>query len=263
MSGDGLVVVSKVGGVATVRLNDPGSMNALSVRMADRFRAVLEDLGADGDVRALVITGTGRGFCAGGDVQSFYDHRDDPAEVMAQILDGLHGAIAVLNDLPFPTIAAINGVVAGAGMGVALATDLAIAVDSAVFTMAYTGIGVSPDGSSTFWLPRLVGPRVAMDMILTNRRLLAPDAVALGLINQAVPEEDFASTVDAIALRLASGPTQAYVRSRKLVQASYGNSPIQQMELEAAAIMAAGSTKDFYEGVSAFIEKRRPEFGGS
>lgn len=262
MSQDDLVVVTTQHGIASVRLNDPSSMNALSVPMANRLCDELTELGDSPDVRVLVLTGTGRGFCAGGDVQSFYDNRDDPDEVMAQILDGLHGAIEVLINLPFPTIAAINGVVAGAGMGVALATDLAVAVDSALFTMAYTGIGVSPDGSSTFSLPRLVGTRMAMDMILTNRRILASDAVELGLINQAVPEEAFDITVTALATRLASGPTQAYVRARKLVRASLGNDPVGQMELEAASIMAAGRTKDFYEGVSAFIEKRKPEFSG-
>jgi 2-(1,2-epoxy-1,2-dihydrophenyl)acetyl-CoA isomerase len=262
MPTEDLIVVSNENGIATVRLNDPDSMNALSVPMANRLRDILIELAADNSVRALVLTGTGRGFCAGGDVQSFYDNRDDPQEVMGQILDGLHGAVDVLMNLPFPTIAAINGVVAGAGMGVALATDLAIAVDSALFTMAYTGIGVSPDGSSTFSLPRLVGTRMAMDMILTNRRILAPDAVDIGLINQAVPEEDFELTVTALATRLAAGPTQAYVRARKLVRSSLGNDPVSQMELEAASILAAGTTRDFYEGVSAFIEKRRPEFTG-
>jgi 2-(1,2-epoxy-1,2-dihydrophenyl)acetyl-CoA isomerase len=181
---------------------------------------------------------------------------------MQQVLDGLHGAVNVLLDVPFPTIAAINGVVAGAGMGVALATDLAVAREDALFTMAYTGIGVSPDGSSTFSLPRLVGTRVAMDMIFTNRRVMALEAVDLGLINQAVAADDFDVTVDGLATRLADGPTQAYVRARRLVRQSLGNDPISQMDAEAEAIIAAGGTKDFYEGITAFIEKRRPTFTG-
>ncbi|MCB1247682.1 MAG: enoyl-CoA hydratase/isomerase family protein [Acidimicrobiia bacterium] len=258
-----LVIVTKADSIATVRLNDPESLNALSVPMAESLRAALVGLAGDPGVRVLVLTGTGRGFCAGGDVQSFYDHRDAPHDVMQQVLDGLHGAVEVLLDLPFPTIAAINGVVAGAGMGVALATDLAVATDDALFTMAYTGIGVSPDGASTFALPRLVGTRVAMDMILTNRRVMAPEAVTLGLINQAVPTDDFNMTVTGLATRLASGPTQAYVRARKLIRASLGNDPVDQMGLEAASILAAGDTADFYEGVTAFIEKRRPEFTGT
>jgi 2-(1,2-epoxy-1,2-dihydrophenyl)acetyl-CoA isomerase len=262
MPDESMVVVTTVDGVATVRLNDPASLNALSVGMANHLRDALSDLATDPSVRALVLTGTGRGFCAGGDVQSFYDNRDDPAEVMAAVIDGLHGAVQVLLDLPFPTVAAINGVVAGAGMGVAMATDLAVAVDDAIFTMAYTGIGVSPDGSSTFFLPRLVGTRIAMEMILTNRRVGAEEAVALGLINKSVPSEDFDSEVAAIAQKLARGPTRAYVRSRRLVRSSLGNDPVAQMEAEGQGIMAAGETSDFYEGITAFIEKRRPTFTG-
>jgi 2-(1,2-epoxy-1,2-dihydrophenyl)acetyl-CoA isomerase len=262
MPDESMVVVDTVDGVATVRLNDPASLNALSVEMANHLRDALLDVATDPSVRVLVLTGTGRGFCAGGDVQSFYDNRDDPAEVMAAVIDGLHGAVQVLLDLPFPTVAAINGVVAGAGMGVAMATDLAIAVDDAIFTMAYTGIGVSPDGSSTFFLPRLVGTRIAMDMILTNRRVGADEAVALGLINKSVPAEDLDSEVAALAQKLSRGPTRAYVRSRHLLRSSLGNDPVGQMDAEAAGIMAAGETSDFYEGITAFIEKRRPTFTG-
>ena len=148
------VIVSVEEAVATVRLNDPSSLNALSAELAAELEEAVASLSARGDVRCLVLTGTGRGFCAGGDVQSFYDAREDPEPVMEAVLDGLHGAVNRILDAPFPTIAAINGVVAGAGMGVAMATDLAVAVDSAVFTMAYTGIGVSPDGSMPAAPPR-------------------------------------------------------------------------------------------------------------
>lgn len=257
------VVVSVADGVATVRLNEPASMNALTAVMARDLDDIVRELSENSSVRCLVLTGTGRGFCAGGDVQSFYENRDDPDEVMTAILDGLHGAVERLLDAPFPTIAAINGVVAGAGMGVALATDLAIAVDSAVFTMAYTGIGVSPDGSSTYFLPRLVGTRRAMEMILTNSRVSADEAVRLGLVNQVVPEAEFSGAVAKLATKLAIGPTLAYVRARKLIRSSLPNDPVAQMESEAANIMAAASTKDFYEGVSAFIEKRPPTFTGT
>jgi len=262
MSDSSLVVVSNHDGIATVRLNDPASLNALSVEMANALRDALVRLAEDPTVRVLVLTGTGRGFCAGGDVQSFYDNRDDPAEVMAAVIDGLHGAVQVLLDLPFPTIAAINGVVAGAGMGVAMAADLALAVDDAVFTMAYTGIGVSPDGSSTYFLPRLVGTRIAMDMILTNRRVSSEEALELGLINRAVPSDEFESEVLTLAQKLARGPTLAYVRSRHLLRSSLGNDPTAQMAAEGQGIMDAGKTTDFYEGITAFIEKRRPTFAG-
>lgn len=250
-------------GVATVRLNDPASLNALSVPMASELREVLGELTGESSLRALVVTGTGRAFCAGGDVRAFYDNRDDPADTMQAVIDGLHGAIEALIDAPFPTIAAINGVVAGAGMGLALATDLAIAAESAMFTMAYTGIGVSPDGSSTFFLPRLVGTRIAMEMILTNRRVSSAEALSLGLVNSVVPDDELEEAVATLAGKLAVGPTLAYVRARSLVRSSLSADPATQMAAEAAGIMAAGETNDFYEGITAFIEKRPPTFQGN
>jgi len=257
------VIVTVDGPVAQVRLNEPASMNALSVPLATELDAAIRDLTDAGTIRCLILTGTGRGFCAGGDVQSFYDNREDPADTMAGTLSALHGAVATLLEAPFPTIAAINGVVAGAGMGVAMATDLAIAVDSAVFTMAYTGIGVSPDGSSTYFLPRFVGTRRAMEMVLTNARVDAAEAARIGLINEAVPEAEFTDRVATVAGRLAAGPTRAYVRARHLMRSSFPSDPRAQMEAEAEGIMAAGETQDFYEGVTAFIEKRKPNFTGS
>jgi 2-(1,2-epoxy-1,2-dihydrophenyl)acetyl-CoA isomerase len=257
------VVVDISRGIATLRLNDPASMNALSVSMGAEFDAAMDELVADRTVRVLVVTGTGRGFSAGGDVQAFYDQREAPHETMQAVLDGLHGSVSKLLTAPFPTIAAINGVVAGAGMGLAMATDLAVAVDTAVFTMAYTGIGVSPDGSSTFFLPRLVGTRRAMELILTNRVLSAPEALDLGIVNEVIAEDDFDAAIGKLAGRLGKGPTLAYVRARELLMASYGNDPFTQMDAEAAFILAAASTDDFYEGISAFVEKRRPGFTGS
>jgi 2-(1,2-epoxy-1,2-dihydrophenyl)acetyl-CoA isomerase len=257
------IVTTTAYGVATIRLNDPDSLNALSAPIAAELERVIAELSEDRMIRALILTGTGRAFCAGGDVQSFYDNRDDPHDIMQSVLDGLHGALGGLIDAPFPTIAAINGVVAGAGMGIALATDLAIAADSAMFTMAYTGIGVSPDGSSTFFLPRLVGTRVAMDMILTNRRVSSTEALSLGIVNTVVPDDELDETAKNLAAKLAAGPTLAYVRARKLIRSSLGADPFTQMDAEAAGILAAGETQDFYEGISAFIEKRRPTFTGT
>jgi len=257
------VVVSVDGSVATVRLNDPDSMNALSAAMGADLEAAIKDVSENTSVRVLVITGTGRAFSAGGDVQAFYDNRDAPREAMMATLEGLHGAVERMLDAPFPTIAAINGVVAGAGMGLAMATDLAVAVDRAVFTMAYTGIGVSPDGSSTFFLPRIVGTRRAMELILTNRRLSAHEALDLGLVTSVVDAEGFDDAVASLAGQLSVGATKAYVRARSLIRTSLASDPLTQMAAEAKAILAAAETDDFYEGVSAFIEKRRPGFTGS
>jgi 2-(1,2-epoxy-1,2-dihydrophenyl)acetyl-CoA isomerase len=164
--------------------------------------------------------------------------------------------------MPKPVIAAVNGVVAGGGMGLMLACDLAYAVETATLTMAYTRIGANPDGSSTFWLPRLVGVRRALELIYTNRILSAQEALSWGILNGVVPPERFPDEVYAVARQLAQGPTLAYARAKKLCYSSVNETLETQMEHEARDIADSGKTEDFREGIQAFMQKRAPIFQG-
>lgn len=251
------------GAVARLTLNRPKAMNAMNDQLAeDLYEAVMA---CDGDpsVRALIVTGEGRAFCAGGDVASFHENIDRAPSLLKNLTTPLHAAISRMARMEKPVIASINGVVAGAGMGLAAATDLAIAAESAVFTMAYTGIGATPDGSSTFFLPRLIGVRRAMELTLLNRVLTAEEALEWGLINQIAPDDKLVEETDKLAARLAKGPTRAFAGAKRLLYQSFYNSPETQMEDESQSISAMGATDDFREGVAAFVQKRKPEFKGS
>ena len=248
--------------VATITLNRPAAYNALDMALGrDLFHASIE---ADEDrgVRCIVITGAGKAFCAGGDVVGFHDHIDRVGVVIKQLTIFLHGAISRLARTPKPVLMAVNGVAAGAGMSLALAGDLAIAAESVKFDLAYARIGAAPDGSSTYYLPRLVGMRRALELYCTNRSLSAREALAWGLVNRVVPDAGFPGAVSQLARELAQGPTLAYGRAKLLFQHSTQESLETQMELEAQAIAATGKTEDFRNGVAAFVNKQRPTFAG-
>lgn len=253
---------TKRDGVALIRFSRPQEMNAITLALASEMRQALDDAGDDEAVRAVLLTGSGRAFCAGGDVRAFHAGLDGPPEHLRGILLHFHAAIARMAALDKPVIGAVNGVAAGAGMALSLAVDLAIAAESATFVMAYTRIGASPDGSSTYFLPRVVGVRKAMELALLNEPLTATDALHLGLVNQVVPDAELEEASGTLAARLAAGPTRAYARTRRLIRESLSNDLAVQLEAEGESIIASATTEDFREGVGAFVEKRRPAFKG-
>jgi 2-(1,2-epoxy-1,2-dihydrophenyl)acetyl-CoA isomerase len=257
------VTLVRADGVATLTLNRPESFNALDLALGrDLFSAVLEADDDDG-VRAIVVTGAGKAFCAGGDVKSFVDNLGRIGAHIKELTTYLHGAVSRLCRSEKPVIMAINGVAAGGGMSFALAGDLVLAAESARFTMAYSKIGATPDGSSSYYLPRLIGLRRAMELYFTNRVLSAREAYEWGLVTRVVPDGDLASTAQALARELAQGPTRAFGGAKRLFHQSTWESLETQMELEAQAIAASGRTDDFRAGVTAFAAKQAaPKFTG-
>jgi 2-(1,2-epoxy-1,2-dihydrophenyl)acetyl-CoA isomerase len=260
------VLLDVADGVGWVTLNRPKACNALNRDLAERLLHALIRCDEDYKVRALVITGTGASFCAGGDIRQMMEAvaSDGHAAVLLKTLTvSLHEAIATMAHMSKPVIIAVNGAAAGAGFSLALAGDLVLAADNARFTVAYTAIGLAPDGSSTFTLPRLIGPKRAFELMYTNRSLSAGEARELGLVNQVYPAAKFIEHVREYADSVANGPTAALGYAKRLLALSAQNSLETQMELERRAIAACGRTADFREGADAFLAKRPPKFKGN
>jgi len=248
--------------VATITINRPDRFNALTLRMVEELLEVVGACDEDRGIRTVVLTGAGQAFCAGGDVREFVERAATLSLHLKRLLTFFHGAISCIARMSKPVIAGINGVAAGAGMSLAMACDLAVAAESARFTMAYSKIGATPDGSSTYFLPRLVGRRRALELTYTNRVLTAHEAAAWGLVNRVVPDAEFAAAVNALATELAAGPTLTLGRAKRLFLMSDHESLETQMENETQLIALSSKTSDFREGIQAFAEKRRPVFSG-
>ncbi|HEY4658715.1 MAG TPA: enoyl-CoA hydratase-related protein [Gemmatimonadaceae bacterium] len=249
-------------GVATITLNRPDAFNALNLQLGrELFHAALE-VDEDPGVRCVVVTGAGKAFCAGGDVKDFADNLPRFGVLVKELTTYFHGAVSRLCRSDKPVIMAVNGVAAGGGFSFALAGDLVIAAESARFTMAYAKIAATPDGSSSYSLPRLVGLRRAMELYFTNRVLSAREALEWGLVTRVVPDAELGTAVDGLARELAQGPTKAFGRAKRLFHQSTWESLETQMELEAQAIARSGRTEDFASGVTAFANKTAPSFRG-
>jgi 2-(1,2-epoxy-1,2-dihydrophenyl)acetyl-CoA isomerase len=249
--------------VAWITLNRPQAHNALNLQALKELYDVANRCSTDRRVRAAVLTGSGdRAFSGGGDVVDFAAYGGDVAMLLREMTGYLHMAISRFAWMPAPLIAAVNGVAAGGGFSLAVACDLVIAAEHARFTSVYTQIGFTPDGSSTFYLPRLVGMRRAAELFLTNRVLTAHEALEWGLVNKVVPAGVLAADAAALARQLADGPTRAYGGIKKLLLMSATESLESQMERETRFIAEASASPDGREGVRAFTEKRRPSFPG-
>jgi len=256
------LIVERAAHVATITLNRPDAFNALDLELGrELFHASLE-VDEDPGVRCVVVTGAGKAFCAGGDVKSFVGNLSRIGVHIKELTTYLHGAVSRLARSDKPVVMAVNGVAAGGGFSLALSGDVVVAAESARFTMAYSRIAATPDGSSSYFLPRLVGLRRALDLYFTNRVLSAREALGWGLITQVVPDAEFKTAVEALARELAQGPTKAFGAAKRLLHQSTWESLETQMELEAQAIAASGHTRDFAAGVTAFANKQAPTFEG-
>ncbi|HEX4241658.1 MAG TPA: enoyl-CoA hydratase/isomerase family protein [Steroidobacteraceae bacterium] len=245
--------------IAFLTLARPDAANTMNLAFGREFLSAVLAIEAAPIVRAVVITGEGRNFCFGGDLKGMVASGTDIRGYLADLTTHLHAGIAVLARLDAPVIAAVNGTAAGAGLGLVLAADLAIAARSAKFAPAYTAVGLTPDASCTFLLPRAVGYKRAMELLMTNRVLDAEQALAWGLVNEVVDDAGLAEAAAALAARLSSGATGAFGALKRLMAESEPGLEA-QLARESRSIAARGVAAEGKEGIAAFLEKRAPRY---
>ncbi|MFF4547315.1 enoyl-CoA hydratase/isomerase family protein [Streptomyces sp. NPDC001435] len=250
-------------GVSRIALNRPEALNALTPDLRERVIQLLSEASADPDVRAVVLTGTGRGFCAGADLRGGTGGGGRiPGDVARTLRLGAQRLIAAVLDCEKPVIAAVNGTAAGLGAHLAFACDLVLAAESARFIEVFVRRGLVPDAGGAYLLPRLIGPQRAKELMFFGDALTAPDAERLGLVNRVVPDGELDKTAREWAARLAAGPTRALALTKQLVNASLDADRASAFAAEAAAQEINMTTEDAREGLRAFVERRSPEFRG-
>ena len=248
--------------VAHLTLNRPDAANSINEDMGkDLMHAALR-CDEDPEIRAVLISGAGKIFSGGGDLKDFISKGDQLPYHIKEITTYLHAAISRLTRMDAPVIAAVHGAVAGAGMSIAIACDIVVAAETTRFMVAYTRAGLVPDGSSTYFLPRIVGLKRALELTLTNRMFSAQEALQWGLITRVVPDNELLAQARAIAVQLAAGPTRAYGISKRLLHSGWMETLETQMENESQAIANSARTLDAREGITAFLEKRPPKYKG-
>ncbi len=246
--------------IAFLTFTRPDAANTMNLQFGREFLAAALAIAA-ATARAVVLTGAGKNFCFGGDLKGMVASGGDVRAYLSELTTNLHAGMALLARLDAPVIAAVNGTAAGAGLGLVLAADLAIAARSAKFVPAYTAVGLTPDAACTFLLPRAVGYKRAMELFLTNRALDAEQALDWGLVNQVVEDEKLVETAAAVAARLAAGPTGAFGAVKRLLAESQPGLET-QLGRESRSIAARGMTAEGREGIAAFLEKRAATFRG-
>jgi len=258
------VLLARDGPVATLTLNRPDALNVLDLAMIDALVAHTAALAADDSTRVVVLRGAGRHFMAGGDIRVFAEElARPPAErrsIFRNMVERLHAAIENLHRMPHPVVGRIHGAVAGFGLSLMNACDLVVASDDAYFASAYRQIALSPDGGGSWSLPRLVGMRKAMEILLLGERFGAAEALALGIVNRVVPIAELDAATDAIVQSLATGPVLALRKTKRLLRESMAHTLSEQLQAEALSFGECAGTADFNEGITAFLAKRPPQF---
>jgi len=257
------VLMSVEDGVATVTLNRPEVFNALDIPTTEALVQAIQACMDDDGVRAVILTGAGRAFCAGGDMKAAWEYIQsggDPRHFLRDLTVFLHRATTDLRLIEKPVIAAVNGPTSGAGMSFAAACDLRIAAEGAKFKQAFTSIGLTPDSGWTALVPQIIGPARAVELLLLDPVLDAAQALALGLAHEVVPDDGLAERAREVASRLAQGPTSAFGGAKALVNAALWPMLETHLERERQRIIAQAGSADFLEGLSAFVEKRDPRF---
>jgi 2-(1,2-epoxy-1,2-dihydrophenyl)acetyl-CoA isomerase len=261
------VNVERRGGAAIIELNRPEVMNAWNRQFGYDLRAAIEEVAADDEVRAVCITGAGRGFSSGADLKDMGNNDDRTPEghpdVRTTLTERYHPIITGIRTMPKPVVAAVNGPAVGIGLSLALAADIVIAKESAYFLLAFVNIGLVPDGGSSLFVPERVGFTRAIEMAMLGERIHAPQALEWGLINRVVADDEFQAEVDALVDRLANGPTRSYAGTKRQLNAWLYDRMDAQLELEADIQQEMAASGDFVEGVMAFVQKRSAEFRGA
>jgi 2-(1,2-epoxy-1,2-dihydrophenyl)acetyl-CoA isomerase len=258
------VIWEQAAGVGRLTLNRPETLNAWTAQFGTELKQVVESEAADDSVRAVLVTGAGRGFSSGADLKAGFDPAEDGMpDIKKELHDIYHPAIAGLRRLPKPVVAAVNGPAVGIGCSLALACDLVLAAESSFFGLAFVNIGLMPDGGSTALVPPAVGKARAFQMALLGERVPAPRALEWGLVNWVHPDERLMPEAEALVERLAAGPTRSYASSKQALNNFLYGDLDAQLDLEAELQHALGRTKDFLEGTAAFVEKREPSFSGA
>ena len=259
LAGDAPLLLLRKGAISRLVFNRPAVLNAIDHATSVAFLQACRSIAADPENRVIVMSGTGKAFVAGGDLAAL---SVDPVASAKALIAPLHEGLAILAELPQPLIGCLHGSVAGAGVGLALACDLAIAAEGTRFNLAYAKVGTSLDASSSWGLPRVVGLRKALELALLADTFDAAEALHMGLVNRVVPAAELASVTDVLAQRLAAGPTAAYGQIKKLLRSAFSNDLRTHLDAEQAAFCACAETVDFAIGLEAFLAKRPAAFSG-
>ncbi len=254
---------SVVDNVGHLRFTRSEGANAVNPVFCQDLKNIMLEIESNDTVHAISITAEGKVFCAGGDLKEFHAAGTELPEVVAAMLEDLHDAIRKMNAIPKPFVAGVQGAAGGAGMSLVSAFDLVVAGESSKFTMAYTKVGLTPDGTSSYFLARHIGLRRMLDLTLTNRVLSAVEAEAWGLVNRVVPDEEIAEATIALAQQLADGAPSAAGTAKTVIYQGYESSLEEAGDFEAANIVNAAGTNDGQEGIAAFVERRDPNWTGT